>query len=296
MTIKFRNYNDKPGFSEDFYKIRDFLIRINSNEFVCINYLWERWEWSFCLESMELKDLNKIGIWEDDGRIVAAALMEQGPGEVFPCADMEYGYLKKNILYYSIKNLKDDNGLKILIQDDDPEFQTYARELGFYPTQHKDSKSVMDIEPERLSYVLPEGYVICSLEDEYDLHKYNMVLWKGFNHEGDPPTDKEHMKGREISLSGPHQRMDLNIAVVAPGGNFASYCGMWYDKDTDYALVEPVATDPDYRMMGLGRAAVLEGLKRCGDLGAKRAYVGSSQQFYYKIGFRPVPGGTYWEL
>jgi predicted N-acetyltransferase YhbS len=71
---------------------------------------------------------------------------------------------------------------------------------------------------------------------------------------------------------------------------------MWYDSETDYALVEPVATIPAYRKMGLGKAAVLEGVKRCGELGAKRAYVGSSQQFYYKIGFRPVPGGTFWEL
>jgi predicted N-acetyltransferase YhbS len=70
---------------------------------------------------------------------------------------------------------------------------------------------------------------------------------------------------------------------------------MWYEPGTDYALVEPVATDPDYRLMGLGRAAVLEGVIRCGKLGAKRAYVGSSQQFYYNIGFYPAASGTWWE-
>ncbi len=70
---------------------------------------------------------------------------------------------------------------------------------------------------------------------------------------------------------------------------------MWYDSETEYALVEPVATDPDFRMLGLGKAAVLEGIRRCGQLGAKQAYVGSSQQFYYQIGFRPVPTSTFWE-
>lgn len=49
-----------------------------------------------------------------------------------------------------------------------------------------------------------------------------------------------------------------------------------------------------YRMMGLGKAAVLEGVIRCGKDGAKQAYVGSSQQFYYNIGFYPVSTETLW--
>jgi predicted N-acetyltransferase YhbS len=53
------------------------------------------------------------------------------------------------------------------------------------------------------------------------------------------------------------------------------------------AYVEPVATDPDYRKMGLAKAAIYEAVLRAAKLGAKEAYVISSQQFYYNIGFRP---------
>jgi len=56
---------------------------------------------------------------------------------------------------------------------------------------------------------------------------------------------------------------------------------MWYTPDIDYAVVEPVATDPDYRRMGLGKAVVLEGVRRCFAEGANTIYVGSGQQFYY---------------
>ncbi|MCL2884708.1 MAG: GNAT family N-acetyltransferase, partial [Oscillospiraceae bacterium] len=76
----------------------------------------------------------------------------------------------------------------------------------------------------------------------------------------------------------------------------AAYCGTWKDPASAVALVEPVATDPDYRMRGLGKAAVLEAVRRCGTRGAKQAYVGSSQQFYYNIGFRPALTSTWWEL
>ena len=89
---------------------------------------------------------------------------------------------------------------------------------------------------------------------------------------------------------------DIKIAVAAPNGDFVSYCGMWHDAASQSVLVEPVATDPDYRKMGFGRAAVLEAVRRCGGLGAKRAFVGSSQQFYYQIGFRPFSTSTFWEL
>jgi len=71
---------------------------------------------------------------------------------------------------------------------------------------------------------------------------------------------------------------------------------MWYRPGDFYCYVEPVATDPDYRKIGLGKAAVLEAARRCGKLGAKQAVVGSNQQFYYNIGFYPVYTMTYWEL
>ncbi|MCL2285396.1 MAG: GNAT family N-acetyltransferase [Firmicutes bacterium] len=58
----------------------------------------------------------------------------------------------------------------------------------------------------------------------------------------------------------------LVMAVVAPDNNYASHCTIWYRKGDFYCYVEPVATDPDYRKMGLGKAVVLEAIKRCGEL------------------------------
>lgn len=120
-------------------------------------------------------------------------------------------------------------------------------------------------------------------------------MYRGFNHKGEPLVTDKHIKETKDSLAGPHVNPSLNITVVAPNGDYVSYCGMWYEPGTDNALVEPVATDPDYRMMGLSKAAVLEAVKRCGKLGARQAFVGSSQQFYYKIGFYPHSTETWWK-
>jgi ribosomal protein S18 acetylase RimI-like enzyme len=87
---------------------------------------------------------------------------------------------------------------------------------------------------------------------------------------------------------------DLKIVVESPGGDFVAFCGMFYEPAHRYAYVEPVATDPDYRRMGLGKAAVLEGIRRCGALGATVAYVGNDLPIYRAIGFKKAYDSECW--
>ena len=298
MTVTFRNFTNEPGFSDDFHRVRDFLVRINrKNPIPHYHFEWGRWEWAFSLPFLDTANQHRIGIWEDDGEIVALATFEDKLGAAYFCVDEAYQFLKPDMLIYVRDHLRDaDGNLKVLINNADREFQLIAARHGFVPTQDREAVSMMDIDLEAIRYMLPAGYTITSLADDLDLLKFNRVLWRGFNHEGEPPTTPEDLEGRRKSLSGPHLDLNLCIAVVSPEGEYASYCGMWYEKATEYALVEPVATDPKYRKLGLGKAAVLEGIRRCGQLGAKQAYVGSSQQFYYQIGFQPLPAGTFWEI
>jgi predicted N-acetyltransferase YhbS len=67
-----------------------------------------------------------------------------------------------------------------------------------------------------------------------------------------------------------------------------AFGGLWFDPVNRFGYVEPVATDPDYRRMGLGTAAVLEGIRRCGELGATVAYVGTDTPFYLVMGFKKL--------
>ena len=80
-------------------------------------------------------------------------------------------------------------------------------------------------------------------------------------------------------------RRELKIVVAAPEGDFVSICGMFYQPKGRFGYVEPVATDPEYRRMGMGKAAVLEGIRSCVELGAVEAFVGSDQPFYMALGF-----------
>ena len=297
MTVLLRHFTSEPGFSEDFIKVRDFFKRIHEPTYRYGNWDWVRWEWGFSLPYLDETQLSKIGVWEEDGKIVALVTYETTLGEAYFAYDPAYSFLKKAMTEYAVEHLAklEENGTLSLgmdISEADEELRAIAQALGFTEGEKPECMSAM-LKPEVFPEItLPTGYSIVSMAEENDLHKINRVLWRGFNHPGEP--SESEIPGRIKSQSGPDFRKDITLAVKAPNGDFAAYCGMWYTPEIDYAVVEPVATDPDFRRMGLGKAVVLEGVRRCFAEGANAVYVGSGQQFYKDIGFKPIAATRRW--
>jgi GNAT superfamily N-acetyltransferase len=100
--------------------------------------------------------------------------------------------------------------------------------------------------------------------------------------------NEAELESRRRMFDTPKARRDLKIAVKAPGGDFVAFSGTFYEPTGKFAYVEPVVTVPAYRRMGLGKAAVLEGIRRCAELGATLAYVGNDLPIYQAIGFKRV--------
>jgi GNAT superfamily N-acetyltransferase len=292
--VTFRNYNPNPLFGDDYYALRNFLIELDSH-----NYHFGRWDWMITHGYLDKSGLPHIGLWEDGGKIIATATYDCALGKAYLLMADSHRRLGEELLIYAKNALAKDGVFRALILDGDADMQETAARNGFRPTQDRECDAVIPIGAGKLNYSLPDGFAVTSMAETYDLYKYGQVLWKGFNHEadGEGPFNFRHedLPEWEIGFKRPNCNLDLKIAVVAPDGSFVSYCGMWSDGASKSALVEPVATDPAYRKMGLGRAAVMEAARRCGALGATRAFVGSSQQFYYSIGFRPYATSTWWE-
>lgn len=296
MTAAFRTYSgEKLYANRDYLPVRAFLSRLNRDGLQSPNFPWGRWEWMIGHGGLDDRYLDRIGIWEADGEIIGLATYESGLGDGYFCLDERFAYLKADMLDYALHNFHKDGKFRAVIGNNDREFQRIARRMGFCPTRDVEHIAAVDISP-ALSYSLPEGFSIVSMADDaWDFHKYHRCMWRGFNHPGEPDPSEEAILIRRRMLSGPGVNPETVVCVAAPGGDFVSHCGTWYLPGDTCALVEPVATDPDYRRMGLGRAAVLEAVRRCGRLGARQALVGSNQQFYYSIGFDPIHVETWWE-
>ena len=278
MAVQFRSYQAGEGSSGDYERVCGFLRRINAKKMVSPNYLWARWLWQFGpYMNMEL------------------ATYESDVGEAFFCLDSAYGFLKEAMIDYALEHLARDGSLRLLLPDGDLDFEQTALGKGFTATTEKEA--VARIDCGRLEADLPPGFSVLSFADAgFEADRYYEAIWRGFDNQR-PRNEREleAVKDR-LEFHAPHWNNALRVLIVAPNGDYAAHCGMWYLPGDEYAYVEPVFTLPEYRRMGLGKAAVLEGVNRCRDLGAACAYVGSSQQFYYSIGFYPFANETWWNL
>ncbi|HWV24668.1 MAG TPA: GNAT family N-acetyltransferase [Thermomicrobiales bacterium] len=103
--------------------------------------------------------------------------------------------------------------------------------------------------------------------------------------------------------SKPVYRPDLDLVAVAPDGELASYCVVWWDPTTQTGEFEPVGTASRFRRQGYGRALLLDALRRLQALGGADALVISetgperapSRSLYASVGFEVIVRFESWE-
>jgi len=294
MEITSRNYTNEFGITPDYFKVRNFLLNLGYCEFV-----YARWDWMITHSYLEVESLDKIKLWEIDNEVIALVTFDTVLGTGYCLTKPEYSYLKREMLIYAQEHLKKDDQFKIVIPNHDIEFQSIAQDLGYFASNDSEHDAIIYADSNNFEYTLPEGLSITSMADGYNSYEYRKVLWKGFNHEvnGEGPlvyTD-EDTKRVDLEMRRPNVDLSLKLAVINQKGEFVAYCGMWFDSKVDFALIEPLATIPEYRHKGLSKALVYEGIKRVINQGAKEILVGSSNQFYYKIGMVPYKESAIWE-
>ena len=287
MNITMRNYTGEQGCnSEDFYKIFDFL---NSNGATGLheNWHWARWEWLMGHPNLKKEMVPIIGVWECDNRVIGIATHDMRLGQAYFICKKNFDFLKKEMLLYAEKSLAANGKLQIAVNDIDNEFSSYLSTMRYYASESKET--VLSVECKQYPYSLPQGFRISSYAENKDPNKYNTVIWKGFNHEGLPSlierTDEE---------TRPHFNPSHAVFIVAPNGEYAAHCGIWFIPHSEIAYVEPVVTIPEYRKQGFGKSVVYEAINRCYAIGAKYVLVISNQEFYRQIGFAKSSSFAFW--
>jgi GNAT superfamily N-acetyltransferase len=293
MITTFRNYQHP----DDYQKVSAFLIENFQPSNADGNWLEPTWEYMHGHPALEPQFLERIGVWEDAGEIVAVVNYETGLGEAFFHIKPGYENLRDEMLDYAEGNLTTEDGcLHAFVNDTNPAFTALVKERGYVHQPRGDRPlSRFGLPKDCPKIHLPKGFRLLSLADEPDWGKVHRVMYRGFNHPGDPEVNPENKAMRQKMFETATADLALKIVVAAPDGAFVSICGMFYQPQGRYGLVEPVATDPDYRRMGLGKAAVLEGIRRCAQRGTIEVFVGSNQPFYQALGFSVQYTSRCWE-
>jgi ribosomal protein S18 acetylase RimI-like enzyme len=311
MKTNFYKYDQK----KDFLRVRNFLVDTYSLVDKSVNWTLERWNYAryfvlpmigaYAKDPVSVEDSQKaIRFWEDHtrlwknagGEVVAVTALEYPwLGDVFFLRYPGYDFLLEDMFTDAESNLvhPEKNILQVHIFDHDEIFQVIARNRGY----RKDENGAEDIAEYVLRGEIPEpklppGYVIQSMAEVNDLDKRRKAFGRGFNHED--PIEWPNLFSYQELQKAPDYRPELDLYVMAPDGEFVSFCILWWDQKNHLATLEPVGTVPNYRRKGLARAVVYEAIRRAAALGVERVLVGSGQEFYLSIGFKKILTSYSW--
>jgi mycothiol synthase len=285
MKITMRPYLTE----DDYWRIRAFLRRVMQ-----LNDVREKswhvarldyWRWHVaanCQDRDSIEDV--VFLWETaDGEIVAV-LNPEGPGEahlqVHP--ELRTPELEEEMLAVAEEHLAadhDDKRVLTVWRDD----QDVLKRRGYTKGTWTEHQWRRDLDAPIPDVPVSPGYTVRALGDVDELPARSWASWRGF-HPDEPDEDYEGWEWYLNVQRCPLYRRDLDIVAVAPSGEIASFCTLWYDDVTRSAYIEPVATVPEHQRRGLARAAITEGLRRLQRLGATRAFVG---------GYEPGPNALY---
>ena len=274
----------------DYERVFDFLIELNKNSDDHINWNWARFEWMYEHPMFDKGLLPCIGLWIDDDKVIGCAIYDMFLGEASVLVLPQYQHLYKEILDFAYKNIKDDEGLKVAVSDDNELEIKLIQESGFQKIDQTETIMRIDLN-KPFKFNLKEGMSFAYLDPIEDYDELCWLFWQGFDH-GD---DKEECM-KENTLKGgarPHFNPYLSISVKCDD-KYVGHCSIWYSDKTDYAYVEPLCVIPEYRNKGVAKSLVYEALNRARELGAKKAYVISDMEFYERLGFRKIKHYTFY--
>ncbi|HLO29897.1 MAG TPA: GNAT family N-acetyltransferase [Anaerolineales bacterium] len=283
----------------DYWRIREFLRQVSllndRHDYSWSLLRWDYWVWHVNLNIFHLNLEEVIHLWEVDGQIVAM-LNPDGNGEAF--FQVHPSYHRKEILSemldiaeQKLPNQKEVGKRELLawVNAADVIHKNLLADCGYvrsrFLAEHMRRRFFTTPVPD----VIPQGgYTVRPLGDEDELPARSWLSWKVFH----PDEPDEKYRGWEWYKNVqrvPIYRRDLDIVAVAPDGELAAFCTVWFDGVTGTAVFEPVGTHPDHQKRGLGKAVMTEGLRRAQKLGATLATVSSyspaAHALYESMGF-----------
>jgi ribosomal protein S18 acetylase RimI-like enzyme len=312
MEVRFQKYNPK----QDFLRIRDFLADTFSLYDRPFNWMLDRWNFvqyfvipihsyhnnRYFGVPTNLRHNNQdelplwektIGIWENkDGDIVGVVHSEnEEPGEAWIQIHPDYTFLYDDMVTYIEKHLSDKVGnigyVKLYIYNDNEQLKNIALDRGY--RRLASGTPILEYVIGDIPEVqLPKNFKIKSVLDEDDVEKRRKVKSIAFGSHYNPSAWSPASAFKKMQ-EAPDYRKDLDLFVVAPNGDYTSFCTVWIDVKNKYGNFEPVGTHTEYQRMGLARAVIFEGFKRMIQYGVTCSFMDSNNKFYQKIGFEKTP-------
>jgi GNAT superfamily N-acetyltransferase len=278
MKLTLRSCNNE----EDYWRIRSFLREVfllNDR----LEHSWnvarlDYWRWHLIQTCHVCESVDKgMSFWETANGKIAAALNDLGDGEIrmHVHPHLRSAELENEMLAYAEEHYPEttENAKRLIapvFADDTvrPEVLTrreFTKRPGWNHHFRRDLTAPLPVSPS------PGGYTIRSMGDESEHAARSRCSWRAFHSdEPDSDYDGDFSWYRNIQ-SAPLYRRDLDI-VAARSGEIAGFCTIYYDDYTRSAATVLVGIAVEHWRRGLGKAILLEGLRRLKHLGCTRVF------------------------
>lgn len=285
---------------EDYWLIRQFLRDVhlaNNREQVSWELArFDYWRWHGILNMKDGTLEDDVFIWETENGGIAAVLNREAPGSVFLQIHPQFitAALVTEMLSVAEPHLSVPTGdgrrtLHVWAEREDASLRKILSDRGYRVpakrhSEHQRRRFLSEpVNPEPIA----DGYTIRPLGDIDEHPARCWVSWQAF-HPNESDNGFEDGWYHNIQRA-PLYRRDLDLVAVAPNGEFAAFCTVWFNDVTRTGLFEPVGTAPQHQRRGLGKGILTEALIRLQQFGADLAYVGSYNEpahaLYASVGF-----------
>ena len=308
MALFPRRYRD----ASDYWRARAFFRamfeyddRPGGNWHVAEFDYW-RWHW---LENVVERSPDELWLWETEGGELVAVLNQGDPGVCHPHVhpDHRTGVLAAEMIAtaerdYAAPTRDGCRATCVWTMEDDQLFGSALAASGFvrqadgeHSVEHHGRRLLSEAVP---LVPLPEGFVLRSLGDVDELPKRSLASWRAF-HPGEP-EDGCDMTGawyRNVQRA-PLYRRDLDVVAISPNGDIASFATCYFDDVSRTGVFVLDGTASQHWRLGLGKAVMVEALRRLQWLGATAAYVSwydaPAGGLYESVGFLDQRRGRVW--
>jgi GNAT superfamily N-acetyltransferase len=228
-------------------------------------------------------------LWEtDDGRI-AAVLNPENPGQVYMQVDPDYHSreLEDEMMATAEKHLTTTaldgkTKLQIWTSRKDESRLCLLKERGYTRTKAEDWHRKRPLSLPIPDDSVAEGYTIRAVSGPEENEARSYVSWQAF-HPDEPASAYQGAEWYDNIQKAPLYRRDMDIVAVAPDGELAAFCTVWFDPETLIGEFEPVGTAPKHQRRGLATACMLEGLRRLKAAGAIEGHIASWNEATHKL-------------
>jgi GNAT superfamily N-acetyltransferase len=281
VELTVRKYRNEEDYWRMRYFLRELFLANERNEWSWQVARLDYWRWHVVKNCEEIPSFeDAVFIWESQFGSMNAVLNPEGPGEAFlqvhpatRSSELENEMIALAEASLAQVTEEGTHRLTVWVPEHDILRQALLQDLGYvkgpwpeYQRRRFLGATIPEPEP-------PSGYTLRALGGDEELPARSWASWRAF-HPDEPDEDYEGWEWYRNIQSMPLYRRGLDVVAVAPQGEIAAFCTVWYDDVTRTGYFEPVGTVPEHQRKGLGKAVLYEALRRLKARGATLATVG----------------------